>query len=49
MATSFGIFLAIYVMLRKYVQYEHDECNNNMIKYHGSAIPHDWDMRFEVK
>ena len=23
------------------------ESNNNVIKYHGSVIPHDWDISFE--
>ena len=31
-------------MFKKNVQYE---SNNNVIKYYGSVIPHDWDVSFE--
>ena len=31
-------------MFSKYAQYEY---NDNVIKYYGSVIPHDWDVSFE--
>ena len=27
--------------------YVHYEFNDNVIKYHGSVIPHDWDVNFQ--
>ena len=42
---QFGVFFAIYIWcFKKYVQYE---SNDNVIKYYGSVIPHDWDVNFE--
>ena len=34
----------MYKCFKKYVQYE---ANDNVIKYYGSEIPHDWDVSFE--
>ena len=44
LATKFGVFFVIYIMFSKYVQHEY---NDNVIKYYGSVIPHDWDVNFE--
>ena len=45
LATKFGgFFFVIYVLcFQKYVQNESDD---NVIKYHGSEIPHDWGVSF---
>ena len=37
-------FLLYIWCFQKYVQYE---SNDNVIKYHGSVISHDWDVSFE--
>ena len=43
--TKFGVFFVICIMFyKKYVQYE---SNDNVIKYYGLVIPHDWDVSFE--
>ena len=45
LATNFGVFLVIYEMFSiKNLQYE---SNNNVTKYYGSVIPHNWEMSFE--
>ena len=45
LATKFGVFFVIYNVFQKiYVHYEFDD---NVIKYHGSVIPHDWDVNFQ--
>ena len=43
LATNFGVFFMIYVMFQKYVQ-----CgsNNDVTKYCGWGIHHNWDMSF---
>ena len=44
LATNFGVLLWNMQCFQKCVQYH---SNNNVIKYYGSVLPHDWDMSFE--
>ena len=44
LATNWVSFLLYIWCFKKYVQYE---SNDNVIKYYGSVIPHDWDVNFE--
>ena len=44
LATKFVLFFLLHECFQKYVQYE---SNDNVIKYHGLMIPHDWDVSFE--
>ena len=41
---NWGSFLLYIYNVKKYVQYE---SNDDVIKYYGSVIPHDWDVSFE--
>ena len=43
---NFCFFFVTYLIIfeKKYVQYDSD---NNVIKYYGSVIPHNWDMSFQ--
>ena len=40
--------LYIYIIIYWFQKHVHYESNDNVIKYYGSLIPHNWDMSFET-
>ena len=46
---NFGVFLVIYIVLKSFKKYVQYESTDNVIKYYGSVITHDWDGYIVLK